>query len=77
MNSQQSNQRIDVWISPEGAITIDAVGYTGSSCEEATAFLEQALGTIGRRQRNRDWYRQSTRQCTNPNQQQQQNNQST
>jgi hypothetical protein len=74
----KSNQRIDVWISPEGAITIDAVGYTGSSCEEATAFLEQALGTVGRRQRGRDYYRRSTRQNTNTNtnQQQQQNQKS-
>ena len=71
----KSNQRIDVWISPEGAITIDAVGYTGSSCEEATAFLEQALGTVGRRQRGLDYYRRSSRQNTNTNQQQQQQNQ--
>ena len=49
--------RIDVWISPEGKITIDAVGYTGNTCEEATAFLEQALGTVGRKQRTRDYYR--------------------
>jgi hypothetical protein len=41
--------RIDVWISPEGKITIDAVGYTGNTCEEATTFLEQALGTVGRK----------------------------
>lgn len=72
MNTK-SNQRIDVWISPEGAITIDAVGYTGSSCEEATAFLEQSLGTVGRRQRGRDYYRKNRNQ--NSNQQQQQNNQ--
>jgi hypothetical protein len=67
----KSKQRIDVWISPEGAITIDAVGHTGSSCEEATAFLEQSLGTVGRRQRGRDYYRRSSRQNTNTNQQQQ------
>jgi hypothetical protein len=72
----KSKQRIDVWISPEGAITIDAVGYTGSSCEEATAFLEQALGTVGRRQRGLDYYRRSTRQNTNTNQRQQQNQKS-
>ena len=53
------NQQIDVWVSPEGAITIDAIGYTGSTCQEATAFLEQELGTIGRRQRTRDWYRRN------------------
>ena len=73
--ANRSNQRIDVWISPEGAITIDAVGYTGSSCEEATAFLEQALGTVGRRQRGRDYYRSSAQRNQNSNQNQQ--NQST
>jgi hypothetical protein len=71
----KSKQRIDVWISPEGAITIDAVGYTGSSCEEATRFLEQALGTVGRRQRGRDYYRKNRNQNTNQQNQQQQQNQ--
>ena len=52
-----SKERIDVWISPEGAITLDAVGYTGKTCEEATKFLEESLGTVGRKQRTRDYYR--------------------
>jgi hypothetical protein len=57
--------RIDVWIQPDGAITIDAVGYTGNSCEEATRFLEEQLGTIGRKQRTRDYYRRpANRQST-------------
>jgi hypothetical protein len=60
-----SKERIDVWISPEGAITLDAVGYTGSTCEEATRFLEESLGTVGRKQRTRDYYRrQQNRQST-------------
>ena len=58
----KSKPRIEVRISPEGAITIDAHGYTGSTCEEATRFLEEALGTIGRRQRTRDWYRRHRQQ---------------
>jgi hypothetical protein len=62
--------RIDVWVSPEGAITIDAVGYTGSSCEEATRFLETALGTVGRKQRTRDYYRRQSNQNQNSDQQQ-------
>ncbi len=68
----KSKERIDVWISPEGAITIDAVGYTGSSCEEATRFLETALGTVGRKQRSRDYYRRESNRNhnENPNQQQ-------
>ena len=61
-----SKERIDVWISPEGAITLDAVGYTGSSCEEATRFLETALGTVGRKQRTRDYYRRQSHHHQNP-----------
>ena len=66
----KSNQRIDVWISPEGKITIDAVGYTGNTCEEATTFLEQALGTVGRKQRTRDYYRKNTNHQSNQQEQQ-------
>lgn len=66
----KSSTRIDVWVSPEGAITIDAVGYTGSSCEEATRFLETALGTVGRKQRTRDYYRRQSNQNQNSDQQQ-------
>lgn len=35
---------INVDISPEGEVTIDAVGFTGRACEDATRALEQALG---------------------------------
>jgi len=51
------DQHIDVWIAPDGAVTVSVSGFTGTSCEEATAFLEGELGTVGRRQRTRDWYR--------------------
>ena len=34
----KSKKQIEVTVSTEGAITINAKGYTGSSCEEATAF---------------------------------------
>lgn len=66
-----SKERIDVWISPEGAITLDAVGYTGKTCEEATKFLEESLGTVGRKQRTRDYYRRNENQ-NQTNQQQSQ-----
>ena len=66
MNSMNSKERIDVWISSEGAITLDAVGYTGSTCEEATRFLEESLGTVGRKQRTRDYYRRQKNQQQNP-----------
>ena len=60
--NQANQERIEVRISPQGQITIDAKGYTGRSCEEATRFLEQELGTVGRKQRTRDWYRPQANQ---------------
>ncbi|MCB1087883.1 MAG: DUF2997 domain-containing protein [Verrucomicrobiae bacterium] len=70
----KSKQCIEVWVSPEGAITVAAHGYTGNSCEEATRFLEEELGSIGRRQRTRDWYRnhRNTHRTSNDTQQEQQ-----
>lgn len=68
----KKSTRIDVWISPEGAITLEAIGYTGNTCEEATRFLEEALGTVGRKQRNRDYYRKNTNHQSNQQEQQNQ-----
>lgn len=36
---------IAVIVSNEGTITIDAIGFRGADCEQATKFLEEALGT--------------------------------
>jgi len=66
----KSKEQIDVWINTDGDITINAVGYTGSDCEDATRFLEEGLGLIGRKQRTRDYYRKTNNQ--NSNQQKQQ-----
>lgn len=38
-------QKIIVKILPDGSMKVEAEGYTGNSCEEATKFLK-ALGTI-------------------------------
>ena len=61
------NESIEVVISPEGEIQIDARGFSGSDCEQATAFLEQALGQIGKRSRKPTYY--SRRRQSNANQQ--------
>ena len=58
----RSNDRsIEVTVSPTGAITVEAEGYTGASCEEATRFLEEALGQPGKRVRKGEFYRKTTR----------------
>jgi len=65
----KSKEQIDVWINTEGDITIDAVGFTGKSCEEATRFLEEGLGVVGRKQRGLDYYKKSINRNQNKNKQ--------
>jgi hypothetical protein len=38
---------IEIIISATGEIQIDAVGFKGPDCEQATKFLEEALGVVG------------------------------
>ena len=49
---------IEVTVSPEGAVEINAVEFKGADCEKATRFLEEALGQITTRTQKPE-YRQS------------------
>ena len=40
---------IEVTISPDGEVTVEAVGYSGAECERATVLFEKALGIVGKR----------------------------
>jgi hypothetical protein len=40
---------IEVTVSPNGDISIEGVGFKGPECEQATRFLEEALGTVHQR----------------------------
>ena len=64
--SARKQKTIEVSVSPTGEITIEAEGYTGSGCEDATRVLEEALGLPGKRARKAEFYRRRTR---NTNQQ--------
>ena len=58
-------RQIEVIVSPAGEIKIDAVGFKGGDCEKATAFLEAALGTPGKKVKKPEYYanaRTSTQQ---------------
>ena len=35
---------IEIIVSPQGETTVTTRGFTGSSCQEASKFIEQALG---------------------------------
>ena len=39
-------QQIDVVIDTNGDIVVSTKGFTGKSCQEATAQLEKALGAV-------------------------------
>jgi hypothetical protein len=38
------NQIIEIIISPAGQTTVQTKGFTGASCQDASRFIEQALG---------------------------------
>jgi len=40
---------IEITVSPIGEVSIDAVGFKGSGCEQATKFLEEALGVTAKK----------------------------
>lgn len=47
-SSHEPARTIEVLVSPSGSVSIKAVGFTGSTCREATRDLERALGIAGR-----------------------------
>jgi hypothetical protein len=47
---------IEIIVSPTGDITIDAIGFKGADCEQATKFLEEALGVAAQKQRKPEYH---------------------
>lgn len=52
---------IRVEFPPDGSVVINAVGFTGTDCEKATAFLEQALGNVSQRRRKPEYWSSTQR----------------
>ena len=50
------SQHIEVLITPDGQTSIQTLGFTGSSCQPASRFLEEALGRQLSEQRTPDFY---------------------
>jgi hypothetical protein len=53
-----SEKKIEITVSPEGATSIKATGFTGSSCKDATRDLENALGVAGRETLQPEYFQQ-------------------
>ncbi len=72
-NTASSNGRtiamppiLEITVSPQGETTIRTQGYEGASCQEASKFLERALGVVTTDARTSEYF------ATAPSQQQQQ-----
>ncbi len=50
---------VEILVSPNGEISIDAVGFKGADCEKATRFLQQALGVTKNRIQKPEYYARS------------------
>jgi hypothetical protein len=52
---------IEIIISPIGEIQIDAIGFKGPDCEQATRFLEEALGVVGQKTRKPEFHQRAVK----------------
>ncbi len=47
---------IEIIVTPEGKTSLQTLGFTGSSCQEASRFMEEALGQKTAELRTSEWY---------------------
>jgi hypothetical protein len=52
-------KKIEVRISPDGEVEIEAIGFTGDGCLKATQAVEEELGTVTDRRRKPEFFRKS------------------
>jgi hypothetical protein len=51
---------IEVTVSPKGETKLQTKGYIGADCQQASKFLEQALGVSATEQRTGEYYATAT-----------------
>ena len=51
---------IEIIIAPDGTLSVDAIGFKGADCEQATKFLETALGLTCHKQRKPEYHQRKT-----------------
>jgi hypothetical protein len=57
--STSTTKTIEITVSPEGATSIKTLGFTGSSCRDATRDLERALGLAGKESLLPEYFQQT------------------
>ena len=62
MNQQK---QIKVTVSPSGVVTMDAMGFRGNQCEEATKHIEVMLGDVTSKERKPEFFQPSNTAASN------------
>ncbi|CAN5862657.1 hypothetical protein BH23PLA1_BH23PLA1_30050 [soil metagenome] len=50
------NKTIEITVDPRGQTTVETKGFTGSECQQASRFVEQALGRTTAEQLKPEFY---------------------
>ena len=50
---------IEIIVGPQGEIKIDAIGFKGPDCDQATKFLEEALGKVERKVKKPEYHQRA------------------
>jgi hypothetical protein len=53
---------IEVIVSPQGQTTVQSKGYVGGECQQASKWLEQALGVVAEDRKTAEYYEAQTSQ---------------
>jgi len=56
-----NNRTIEIIIGTSGEIQIETLNFKGPDCEKATAFLEDALGVVGKKVKKPEYHQHGTR----------------
>jgi hypothetical protein len=62
------NKIIEVVVSPTGETKVETKGFTGNECQEASRFVEVALGQRKSEQLTAEYHQRSSQQQTNQQQ---------
>lgn len=54
------SKTIEITVSPKGESTVQTKGFTGSSCRDASKFIEQALGEKTGEKLTQEFYQQQS-----------------
>ncbi len=55
----KSKRTIEVTVAATGEIAIEAVAFKGADCDQATKYLEEALGAVVTRSKKPEYYQRS------------------